>query len=547
MNDRSTIDDQFYELVAQGDPTNVLDDRLHRQLYVDKTLTSLYRRDDQHVSLLMLATLHGHEHLIHILLRHSSNMKRMVELKGSVFRRDGKFIRNATALWCACDRGYYRIARFLIEYAGAKVEHGPKYPLFIDAIIAGRLDTVRFLWGNHYVDRNPEEEYQHHKLNCLVMAIVHGHTEIVRYLLHQGWTTNYITSGHTPLGFAITRGHLEIVRLLCQFGANPKLKNSLEQTPLALAARYGQIEIVDYLFDVDENLKELELVACNLITPNLHNTLITPSQYQKMVRLMRKIFDIRSRKNLSKAIFPANAAYDHHQECQTWEEFQSIETNHERLFLETLLIRERLLHTDRDESIFKPLLVYGDQLVRRGEFDRCICLWTHTFYLYQQMNLDTGLHRFVWLLCRMITAKVSITAEQFLSIAQLVFQPSQQKEKDDCLKNALCLLTVSVKVLAQTTLTTEEKQQIYQWIFRFCQQKRRTSTGQTLLHLAVDIQTYFDINYRASDIRPVLTSVESSLSRRFAAHPCSFLSLFQISQCSSHASSSNLLFSMDRY
>ena len=144
---------------------------------------------------------------------------------------------------------------------------------------------------------------------------------------------------------------------------------------------------------------------------------------------MRKIFEIRQRKNLSKLIFPSIPVYDNRCECQTIEEFHQIEDDHCQLFVETLLIRERLLHTDKDISIFKPMLVYGDQLVRRGEFHRCIRLWIHAFNLYEQMNLDTGLHRFVWLLCRMITAKVSISAEDFLSIARLIFETVPRTRK----------------------------------------------------------------------------------------------------------------------
>ena len=249
MNDPTGVDEQFYDLIVQGDPSDLLDTRLQCQPYVDKTLTSLYQRDDQHISLLMLAALNGHDHLVQILFRHSANLKRMVELKGSVYRLDGKFIRNATALWCACDRGYYHIAQILIEIGGAKVDQGPRYPLLIDAVITGRLDTVKFLLDNHYVQMNPKEEYDHYKLNSLIMGIMHGQTTIVAYLLEQGWDLNHTTSGHTPLGYAVIRGHLDIVRLLCINGACPKLKNRSGQSPLTLAARYGHDHIVDYLFD----------------------------------------------------------------------------------------------------------------------------------------------------------------------------------------------------------------------------------------------------------------------------------------------------------
>jgi hypothetical protein len=120
------------------------------------------------------------------------------------------------------------------------------------------------------------------------------------------------------------------------------------------------------------------------------------------------------------------------------------------------------------------------------------------------MNLETGLHRFVWLFCKMIAAKIHISPQRFVQIGRLTFEPSQQKSKDDYIKNSLCFLAIAVKILEQSTLTTEGRQLIQQWINDLCRQKRMTSNEQTLLHLSVDIQTYYDINYRANDIKPVL-------------------------------------------
>ena len=42
-------------------------------------------------------------------------------------------------------------------------------------------------------------------------------------------------------------------------------------------------------------------------------------------------------------------------------------------------------------------------------------------------------------------------------------------------------------------LTKAERQSIYQWINDLCRQQRTTTDGQTLLHLCVSEQTYYDI------------------------------------------------------
>ena len=506
-NNNDDIETVFFELISQGDPLNQLPDRLKSLRYPDKILTSLFRRDEQCLSLLMLAALHGHDQLVRLLLSSSSNVKRVVELNGSVLRLDGKLTRNATALWCACDRGNYTVARTLIELGRAQVEHGPKYPLLIDAIITGRLDTVQFLTENNFASlESPTKGNQDYKVNSLIMAIIHGQQTIVEYLLHVVHTDlNQSTpsTGNSPLSYAAIRGHLPIVRLLCSAGASTSSKNKSGHTPLILAAKYSHFDVLDYLFNPSD-LRELELLACSLITPPNTLSVITRHQIEKLSKLLSKIFDLRSTRQLEKRVAEPVAAYNNQRECQTLEEFRSIQHDPERLYIETLLIRERLLLPCRDQALFKPLLVYGDRVIRRGEFPQALHLLRHTFFLYQTMNLDTGLHRFVWILCKMLKGNVPISGRQFDDIARLTFEPSQQKDKDDYLKNAVCLLAVAVKVLEQPQLTPEDQRLVHQWIFDLCRLQRRTSTGQTLLHLSVDVQTYFDINYRAGDIRPLL-------------------------------------------
>ncbi|CAF3487774.1 unnamed protein product [Rotaria sp. Silwood1] len=510
MNELTNNDD-LYALICHHDDANELDSRLKTLSNVDEILMFLHQRDDQSLTLLMLAALHGKYDMVRVILSHSSDVHKLVEFHGYVFRIDGTLVKNARALWCACDRGHYTVARALIEIGGADIDNGPRYPILIDAIIAGRLDTVRFLIDNGYADINNTRNNDNYKLNSLIMAVIHGYTHIVAFLLEKGSQCDYMapTSNNTALSYAAMKGYLEIVRLLCAAGACSSSKNKNGQTPLMLAAKNERMDIVDYLLeqnDSETGIKELELVACSfiVIVTNNNNNIIQQVHFQKMIRLMYKIFEIRQIKNISKTVAPAIAAYAFYQECQTIEEFNKIEHDNERLYIEALLIRERILVSEKDDTLFKPLLVVGDKLVERGQFERCLHLWEHTFYLYQNMNLETGLHRFVWLFCRMLSVNVHISPQRFVQICRLTFEPSQQKPKDDYIKNALCFLAIAIKILERPTITKAERQLIYQWINDFCHRKRTTSHGQTLLHLCVDEQTYYDINYRPQDIKPIL-------------------------------------------
>jgi ankyrin repeat protein len=500
-----TIDDELYTLVCQGDHATEFHSRLKNLPNIDEVLMCLHQRDEQYVTLLILAALYGKDEIVRIILAHSSDVNKLVEIHGSVFRKNRTLVKNATALWCACDRGYYTVARTLIEIGGAKIDQGPRYPLLIDAVIIGRLDTVRFLIENGYANINNTDDNQNYKLNSLLMAVIYGHTQIVAFLLEKNSNFDFTipTSNNTPLGYAAIKGHLDIVRLLCTTGACSSLKNKSGQTPLMLAATYNRMNVVDYLLDQNDSeigIKQLELAACLLVIPINNNT----AQFHKMFSLMRKIFQIRKIKNRPKLIAQPIAAYGFHQECQTIEELDKIQHDNERLYIEALIIRERILVPEKDETLFKPLLLCGDKLVERGQFERCLDLWEHTFYLYQNMNIETGLHRFVWLFCKMLSTKVHISPERFVQIGRLTFEPSQQKPKDDYIKNALCFLAIAVKVLEQPTITITERQLIYQWINDLCRQKRITPYGQTLLHLCVDVQTYHDINYRMNDIKPII-------------------------------------------
>jgi ankyrin repeat protein len=502
------INDELYALVCQSDHANELDSRLKILPNTDEILMLLHRRSDQCVSLLMLAALYGKDEMVRVILSHSSDVNNLVELQGNVFRINGTLVRNATALWCACDRGHYTVARTLIELGGAKIDHGPRYPLLIDAVIVGRLDTVRFLIENGYANVNNTGDNESYKLNSLIMAVIYGHTQIVAFLLEKGSKFDYTTpsSSNTPLGYAAIKGHLDIIRLLCSAGACSSIKNKNGQTPLMLAAKYERMHVIDYLLeqnDIETGIQQLEFVACSYITPMSSST-IQPGQFQRMLNLMRKIFEIRKIKNLPKIIAQPIAAYGFQQECQTIEELNNIQYDNDRLYIEVLLIRERILVPEKNETLFKPLLLRGDKLVERGQYELCLHLWEHTFHLYQNMDLETGLHRFVWLFCKMISLKVPISPQRFVQISRLTFEPSQQKPRDDYIKNALCFVAIGVKILEQSTLTNAERHLIHQWIKDLCRQKRSTSLGQTLLHLCVDRQTYHDINYRANDIKPIL-------------------------------------------
>jgi hypothetical protein len=170
------------------------------------------------------------------------------------------------------------------------------------------------------------------------------------------------------------------------------------------------------------------------------------SQFNKMKNLTRKILEMRQTKNFLKIISKPIDAYNFQQECQTVEEFDKIQHDNDRLYLEILLIRERILMPRKIIGLCETLLICGEKLIEQGDFERCLYLWEHTFYLYQNMGHETSLHRFVWVFCKMLITNVYISPELFVKICRLTFEPSEQNKKNHSVKNAVCLVTIAAKV-----------------------------------------------------------------------------------------------------
>ncbi len=79
----------------------------------------------------------------------------------------------------------------------------------------------------------------------LIIAIQHGHLEVVKYLTEHG--SNVHGLNDCALAWASQKGHLEIVKYLVEQGANIHNRNDYS---LRWASRKGHLEVVKYLENV---------------------------------------------------------------------------------------------------------------------------------------------------------------------------------------------------------------------------------------------------------------------------------------------------------
>ncbi|MCP1223932.1 ankyrin repeat domain-containing protein [Sebaldella sp. S0638] len=92
---------------------------------------------------------------------------------------------------------------------------------------------------------------------ALHTACYYGNAEAVKILLdHNKNIVNYQSDndGWTPLDDAVLKGNIQIVKLLIEYGADPRVPNFKDETPIDMATKFGKGEIVKLLRDQDKKL-----------------------------------------------------------------------------------------------------------------------------------------------------------------------------------------------------------------------------------------------------------------------------------------------------
>ncbi|CAF2481695.1 unnamed protein product [Rotaria sp. Silwood2] len=248
------------------------------------------RLNNEYLSLLMVASLHGYDAVVRVLLAHCPADIDQTELKGRVYSNNGDLVHNATALWCALDRAHYGVAQSLIDLGKANVNNGPFHPLLIDAIIRERFDIVCFLVENDYADVNETMTNDQNKCSSLIVAAAKGNTQIMTYLIEKGAKLDYRTCIHenTPLTVAAIEGHIASVKLLYLAGASSNVTNRYGKTPLILAAENDRLNVVDFLLDYNQDettFNNLELLASSYMVSKNDDERLEP---ERMIRFLRQ-------------------------------------------------------------------------------------------------------------------------------------------------------------------------------------------------------------------------------------------------------------------
>lgn len=146
--------------------------------------------------------------------------------------------------------GNFEMVRFLVETCNVVVNatDDDDWSALHFACMGGDLQIVRFLAKEHKLDCNATGADGWGPLHC---AVSNGNTEIAKYLLGERDASAYVLVGDVNenlLHLAVSEGHLDTVNFLveeCGFHAREITSDS--DTALHVAARYGQLRIIQYL------------------------------------------------------------------------------------------------------------------------------------------------------------------------------------------------------------------------------------------------------------------------------------------------------------
>ncbi|CAF3292955.1 unnamed protein product [Rotaria socialis] len=470
--------DELYTLVRDG-----LTDQLLSQLtnLSNRTeyLTSVNWNGQEQLSLLMVAALHGHEDIVRILFEHCEP-EYQVEFEGTIILDNQTILEGVTALYCACYRAKFAVARLLIETGRANTNHStldePYHPLLIHATRMNRLDIVQFLIENNYADGAHVDYY------C---------------------KKNYKSKFSTPLTLAVHDGNLELVQILFNAGADTNVKIKSDDALLAVAVKLEHWPIIQFLLEQSvTNIDEVERAVLFLIERRP-----LPIDMNKLYKYLYFILQQQVVLQKSKVCRQPLAIYDYHQECQTLEELESIKNDSNRIWIEVLLVLERVLLPRKDPILTKALNGYSHYLLAKNDFDKCLALWIHSFYISKQMQRTMTLYPFVRLFCKMITAEAMIPIDRFIEVCHFTFD-STRTTRDQNTYNQLCFVVLTAKIFEHQQITCAEKIALCKWISQLCRQWQMPSGRQTIVHLCVSGSNYGCSYRNSSDTEPYLRYVD---------------------------------------
>nr|KAG5695801.1 hypothetical protein BaRGS_013399 [Batillaria attramentaria] len=338
-------------------------------------------------------------------------------------------------LFSCCQMGHVEMVNYLLEDCGADIEQRGVYEVSEDgtrhqvsplwcAAVADHVEVVEsllkhganinqpsdtgstpvrsacFMTNIEVVKKLVEAGADIHKPNvnggtCLINSV--QSTDLCLYLIRHGARVNdKDNSGNLALHYAIREGRLDTVKLLIQHGSDYNAKNDYNDNALQTAALRGHDNIVEYLIECGrpklvEVIHAYELLGATYIDER--------RDIAGAIALWKKAMTLRymdPKAPILKTVAREKlAAYNYRVEATTKEELEKMVCDPDNLYMEVLLLRERILgsyHKDTSFGVMFRGAIYADN----HDFQRCIDLWKYAYRLRYTVAEDTLGHELVF-------------------------------------------------------------------------------------------------------------------------------------------------------
>ena len=403
-------------------------------------------------TLLTIACLNEHEDFVlQFLCQYKPDLEvlNVVELEDSPQERIT--YSSVSALWLAAFVGNFEIVKLLVEH-GAQVNHvtATKSTALRCACWHGNMDMVRYLVENGGDIRVAKADNN----TNLTVSVAQKHLNVVTFLVDEaGFDINECNSrGRSPLYIAARFGSLEVTQFLLDRGARNFPSTPDQMSPLMWAAEKLETDIFNAILPyclVMEQIEGGELFGSALVCDPYKG-----GDLERAFECFSRALDLRVQHDLPKSLRPMTMdIFRNRDECETIAQLEAIRSSRDDMWIEAMLVRERLLGPTNEEYL-DSTRYYGAVLADEGEYDRAVALWLYDLQLRRQHGMSmsiaqSALRLFADIFNRMLVAMSFPSIDALdtviaITVENLVFD---SKDFDYHLRTLLVFITIGSQVL----------------------------------------------------------------------------------------------------